>query len=192
MKDLWHHLRERYVRLAMLYAVGFRLKTLYLWRVQDGQFSEEKGFILSDIENENSMPDPWVTERALYRRAIFPCWWLCIKYASSTKTFIFISYTHVCPKMANCEKFRTKCCVKIEAMFTFRYHRYLFDKNVTMVHQEGNLNVLKKMFFPLVTEVKFCDLMSLLFKINKACCINKCLHSFVYLLVIYEISCHIP
>ncbi len=37
----------------------------------------------------------------------------------------------------------------------------------------------------MINEVKFRDFMSLLFKINEACCINKWLHSFMYVLVIF-------
>ena len=52
-----------------------------------------------------------------------------------------------------------------------------------MLQQEGILSVLK-IFFSSENELKFCDIMLLLLKIDKACCINKYSHSFVNIFVL--------
>ena len=81
-----------------------------------------------------------------------------------------------CHKMTNCEHFQTKCCVKIAAtliltatdVFLIAY----FDKNVTrMLQQERILSVFKNPSGEY--ELKFCDVMLSLLKIDEACCVNK-------------------
>ena len=60
--------------------------------------------------------------------------------------FTYQSSVRTSLKMTNCDQFRTNYDVQIgETLTLCSYHRYLFDKNVTiMLHQEGNLYVLFK------------------------------------------------
>ena len=66
------------------------------------------------------------------------------------------SSEHNCHKMANCKQFRTECCVKITTTLTVATTDVFFDKNVTMLQQEGTLSVEKKYFFHWKM-LKFCD-----------------------------------
>ena len=73
--------------------------------------------------------------------------------------------------MTNFEQFPTKCCIKIKAtLFTLATTEFFWikcDKNVTTTG--GNPVCFKKF---VENELKFCDVMLLLLKIDKACCIN--------------------
>ncbi len=71
-----------------------------------------------------------------------------------------------------------------------RYHRYIFDIGLyvtRMLHQCGNLNVLKIFLF-LENKLKFYDFILLLFIINEACCINKGLF---FHLCFWDIQVHV-
>ncbi len=88
-------------------------------------------------------------------------------YRSSTGTkpvFINQSAVRNCPKMTNCERFRTKCYVEIAATLTLgtTYILIKCDKNVTCRR--------KLDFFFLVNELKFRDFTLI---INETCYINK-------------------
>ncbi len=112
----------------------------------------------------------------------FPCWWLGIKYAYILFLLTYHSDVRTCHKITNyCEQLRTKCLVKTAAtMATLALDVFLIIKNVTW---GGGLNVLKR-YFSLINELKIGDFILLLLNINGTCCINKWLHSFVYVLVI--------
>ncbi len=95
-------------------------------RVQNEQFSEEKGFILRYTEWEVQLPpgfEPPIhglqSERSTTELPDF----LMNGHKNSVyqvqnKLFTNHSGIRNCHKMTNCEQFRTKCCVKISATLT--------------------------------------------------------------------------
>ncbi len=98
---------------------------LHVLRVQNEQFSEEKGFILRDTEKEVQFPPGFEPPIHGLRSEL-----------STTELFdlpmnghkssvyqvpdsLFTNQSCLrCHKMTNCEQFRTKCCVKIAATLT--------------------------------------------------------------------------
>ena len=83
----------------------------------------------------------------------------------------------------------TKCCNI--SIIKRRYHWYVFDKNVTrLLHHMEHLNILKTIKKNRKLWLKFHDFILLLLKGNKACCIDKGLHSFIY--VLETCTCEIP
>ncbi len=97
-------------------------------RVQNEQFSEEKGFILRYTEKEVGLQFPPGFEPPIHglrsERSTTELSDLLMNghknsvYQVHSKLFTIYSGIRNCHKMTNCEQFRTKCCVKISATLT--------------------------------------------------------------------------
>ncbi len=154
-------------RVLITYSNKFLLYTSL--RVLDEHFSEEKGFILRDIENKINSTRIRIRFMGYGARSqplsYLTCWWIIIKlYQIPISLFTFQSSVRACSQMTNSSR------------MDIRYHRHPFDKGVKrMLPQEGNLSILKIFFVRKWVETL--GLHVLLFKINKkitaAWCINK-------------------